>query len=170
MPPRRNKLKQSAKAVPLAENPNQSQKDLYGSLVQSLLDLPPCYPVIFTSLRHKHLNGDVAKKQGIFVRLFDVHELDQIEAENKANDTNYESPAIIVKMAAMSACSFDGTRIFDPTDRKHLELLTAEGKMTEAIWYRCMYANGFYERVVTQIAKNSDPTVLPSSDSGSVSN
>lgn len=160
----------SLKATELPKNADDAAPSFYASLVESLTGMPSCYPVYFNSLRHRHMNGDVENKKGIFVRIFDIHDLDRLESENIANETKYDSPAVIIKMAAMSACAFDGSRLFDEKNEKHLELLTAEGKFTEDIWYRTMYANGFYERVVTQVAKNSEPTVKPASDSGSVSN
>lgn len=157
-------------AVPKPVDPEmqaaQRGKEFYKTVVDSLMSLTPAtYPVKFLDERYHHLNGNRETKEGVFVRMLDLHEQDGIRDESRHKGLKANSPAMVLNLALKSACTFNGEPMFDTDNPLHQELLVKESTFTSDIWIEAMYVNGYYTRPETDVAKNSEETTNSDSES-----
>lgn len=143
---------------------------LYDRMIDSLNGLRPAvYPVIFENERYKHLNGNEAEKTGQFVQMMDLHQKDEFSKLAQKFE-RWTHPQCLLYLVTRAACTYAGTQMFNPENASHLSLLVKESEFTREIFEEAMFVNCYWDRPLSDIAKNSQGTPKPASESDSVSN
>lgn len=127
---------------------------------------PPTWPVEFEEERYKEFNGNRETKEGVFVKLLDIHEQDKFD-ELARSEKRHNSPACVLEMVCKAACAFDGSLMFDKEVPENIALLVGESEFTRDIFVEAMYLNGYYDRPQKSMAKNSSETTNGASGSAS---